>query len=101
MPLLPETKYLRLVNKYETPMDGKFKRRQTGAMLLDSQSATVRTVDRINVRLPAEVFEAMDAARGARPGHISRNTWMTDAIEEKLTRERVEADERKVGAAHA
>jgi hypothetical protein len=53
----------------------------------DSKSSAVRGLDRINLRLPGETFEAIDAARGDRPGAVSRNTWITEAIEEKLARE--------------
>lgn len=61
-------------------------RRQRGAMI-DSPSETVRGLDRINLRLSAGTFAAIDRARGARAGHISRNTWLTEAVEEKLARE--------------
>jgi hypothetical protein len=60
-------------------------------MAPDSNSASVRTLDRINLRLSGETFEAIDSARTARPGNISRNTWITEAVEEKLARERAEA----------
>ena len=43
--------------------------------------------DRINLRLSTEVFAAIDEARADRPGSISRNTWITEAIQEKLLRE--------------
>jgi predicted HicB family RNase H-like nuclease len=56
-------------------------------MLADSTSTTVRSLDRINLRLPGETFEAIDASRNARPGNISRNTWITEAIAEKLVRD--------------
>ena len=56
-------------------------------MTSDSKMATVRSLDRINLRLPAETFDAIDASRTARPGNVSRNTWITEAIEEKLERE--------------
>jgi hypothetical protein len=59
-------------------------------MLPDSKTATIRSLDRINLRLPAETFDAIDAARADRPGNISRNTWITEAIEEKLARDRAE-----------
>ena len=59
-------------------------------MLPDSKSAMIRSLDRINLRLPAETFEAIDAARAGRPGNISRNTWITEAVEEKLARDRAE-----------
>ena len=53
----------------------------------DSKGSAVRGLDRINLRLPGETFEAIDAARADRPGAVSRNTWITEAIEEKLARE--------------
>jgi predicted HicB family RNase H-like nuclease len=46
----------------------------------------VAAMDRINLRLTPETFSAIDAARGARPGRVSRNTWIAEAIEEKLAR---------------
>lgn len=52
----------------------------------DSPSPSV-TLDRLNLRLSGEVFAAIDAARLARPGHVSRNTWLTEAVQEKLARE--------------
>jgi hypothetical protein len=70
-------------------------------MIADSKSALVRTLDRINLRLPAETFEAIDVARGARPGNISRNTWINEAVEEKLARDRAENGESGRGADHA
>jgi predicted HicB family RNase H-like nuclease len=55
-------------------------------MVSPAKQATVRSLDRINLRLPTEVFDAIDQARLSRPGNISRNTWITEAIEEKLQR---------------
>jgi hypothetical protein len=57
-------------------------------MKIDSKSATVRSLDRINLRLEGETFAAIDAACAARPGNVSRNTWIAEAVEEKLARER-------------
>ncbi|AWJ87747.1 hypothetical protein TSH58p_30155 (plasmid) [Azospirillum sp. TSH58] len=42
---------------------------------------------RINLRLPAEIFEAMDRLRKAGAGKVSRNTWIAMAIEEKIERD--------------
>jgi predicted HicB family RNase H-like nuclease len=70
-------------------------------MIPDSKSSTVRALDRLNLRLPGETFEAIDAARQARPGNISRNTWITEAVEEKLARERGQADTEKAAQRHA
>lgn len=44
-------------------------------------------MDRINLRLSAQVFQVIDEARSKRPGNVSRNTWIAEAIEEKLARE--------------
>lgn len=40
-----------------------------------------------SLRLDPEVWMAIDAARLRRAGSISRNTWITEAIAEKLARE--------------
>jgi hypothetical protein len=53
----------------------------------DSKPTTVRSLDRINLRLVGDTFAAIDAACAARPGNVSRNTWIAEAIEEKLARE--------------
>lgn len=53
----------------------------------DSKTAIVRSLDRINLRLAAETFAAIDAACDARPGNVSRNTWIAEAVQEKLARE--------------
>lgn len=59
-----------------------------------TDSATGATgLDRINLRLAADTFAAIDRARLARPGHVSRNTWLSEAVEEKLAREYAAAPE--------
>jgi predicted HicB family RNase H-like nuclease len=70
-------------------------------MIPDSNSSTVRMLDRLNLRLPGETFEAIDTARQARPGNISRNTWITEAVEEKLAREHAQSDSEKAADRHA
>ncbi|CAN5181827.1 hypothetical protein BH11PSE2_BH11PSE2_20780 [soil metagenome] len=67
------------------------RRRHVGSMTTDSTSATVRSLDRINLRLAGETFFAIDTACAVRPGNVSRNTWIAEAIEEKLARDRVAA----------
>ena len=54
---------------------------------MSESPSTPVTLDRLNLRLPGDVFTAIDAARLARPGHVSRNTWLTEAVQEKLARE--------------
>jgi hypothetical protein len=56
-------------------------------MTIPLKSTTVRELDRINLRLSAGTFAAIDAVRADRPGNISRNTWITEAVAEKLARE--------------
>lgn len=59
------------------------------------KSATVRDLDRINLRLSADAFAAIDTARADRAGNVSRNTWITEAIAEKLAREASANDRRE------
>ena len=60
----------------------------------DSKTATVRSLDRLNLRLAAETFADIDAACAARPGNVSRNTWIAEAVQEKLAREPMAAASR-------
>ncbi len=39
---------------------------------------------RMNLRLPQATFAAIDGARAAREGYVSRNTWLAEAVQEKL-----------------
>jgi predicted HicB family RNase H-like nuclease len=50
---------------------------------------SVNALDRINLRLSPEMFESIDSLRAKRPGNVSRNTWIAEAIEERLAREAV------------
>ena len=49
----------------------------------DSRSSAL---ERINLRLPPEVLKAMDAECSRRAGNVSRNTWITEAVTERLAR---------------
>ncbi len=42
---------------------------------------------RFTLRAPQFVFSQIDAVRRARPGFVSRNTWILEAITERLQRE--------------
>lgn len=66
-------------------------------MTTNAKPATVRELDRINLRVSAETFALIDAARAGRPGNVSRNTWITEAIAEKLARETGANDRREEG----
>lgn len=52
-----------------------------------ADSSMLPVLDRINLRLAPETFRAIDEVRSTRPGHVSRNTWLTAAMREKLARE--------------
>ena len=56
-----------------------------------SKPGEIRPIDRINLRLSSGTFEAIDTARASRPGHVSRNTWISEAVQEKLARQQQEA----------
>jgi hypothetical protein len=43
---------------------------------------------RQSLRLEPDVWDEIDHARGKRAGSISRNTWISEAILEKLSRDR-------------
>jgi hypothetical protein len=56
---------------------------------------------RQSLRLDPGVRQAIDTARLRRAGSISRNTWITEAIAEKLAREQNgDAPRGKVGRGH-
>jgi hypothetical protein len=54
-----------------------------------SAAAAIKREDRTrqSLRLDSGVWTAIDAARLRRPGNVSRNTWITEAIIEKLAHE--------------
>jgi hypothetical protein len=49
---------------------------------------------RSNLRLPPEVEDQVDRVRRKRPGKVSRNTWILEAIQEKLARENAANDKK-------
>lgn len=42
----------------------------------------------VNVRVPIQLLEQLDELRGERVGKVSRNTWILEAIEDKIKREK-------------
>jgi hypothetical protein len=66
-------------------------------MQLDSTPPIFRELDRVNLRPSGNTFAEIDAARSSRPGNVSRNTWIAEAIAEKLGRDRVNGAARKTG----
>jgi hypothetical protein len=70
-------------------------------MIANHVSTKLDDRGRQSLRLDAEVWTAIDRARLRRAGSISRNTWITEAIAEKLAREQdVAAATRRVGGDH-
>ena len=61
--------------------------RQLQSMNNPPKPDAIRELDRINLRLSPDTFEAIDTSRNARPGRLFRNTWIAEAIEEKLLRD--------------
>ena len=45
---------------------------------------------RFTLRAPRFLFSKVDGSRRLRAGHVSRNTWILEAITEKLQREAAE-----------
>jgi hypothetical protein len=56
---------------------------------------------RQSLRLEAAIWAAIDQARSRRPGRITRTTWITEAIMEKLTRDSEQELARKEGGDNA
>lgn len=42
---------------------------------------------RQSIRLEKHLWDGIDRVRSERPGNISRNTWITEAVLEKLQRD--------------
>jgi hypothetical protein len=75
-------------NKKETTLDEAPMWRHPGAMLADSKATFVRALTRVNLRLAAKAFEAIDECRGQWLGNITHNIWTAESIEEKLAGDR-------------
>jgi hypothetical protein len=58
--------------------------RLVGAMAANHPS---ETDTRQSLRLPANLCARLDMARAKRAGNVSRNTWIIEAVVEKLSRE--------------
>ena len=55
-------------------------------MKADHKDSRSSALERINLRLSPEVLEAIDAECSRRAGSVSRNTWITEAVTERLAR---------------
>lgn len=55
-------------------------------MKADQKDSRSSALERINLRLSHEVLEAIDAECSRRAGSVSRNTWITEAVTERLAR---------------
>lgn len=54
---------------------------------MNNITKTQKNRDRTSLRLESELVALMDQARAKRVGVVSRNTWIAEAIQEKLSRE--------------
>lgn len=75
---------------------------QCGATLapMNSPAKASKDRDRTSLRLNAELLAMIDRARSTRAGVVSRNTWITEAIQEKLARELGETTQKERSRAH-
>jgi predicted HicB family RNase H-like nuclease len=55
-------------------------------MKTNHQESQSQCLQRINLRLSAEALAAIDAECACRVGNVSRNTWIVEAIQERLDR---------------
>ncbi|MDR2129481.1 MAG: hypothetical protein LBP52_10525 [Burkholderiaceae bacterium] len=55
-------------------------------MKADRKDSRSSALERINLRLFPKVLEAIDAECSRRAGSVSRNTWITEAVTERLAR---------------
>ena len=59
---------------------------------VDTQPARTR----LNVRFEESVWNRIDALRSKRAGFVSRNSWILEAVMEKLSRESAEASRKEL-----
>jgi len=55
-------------------------------MKTNNQESQNQCLQRINLRLSAEALAAIDSECALRVGNVSRNTWIVEAIQERLDR---------------
>lgn len=74
---------------------------QSGAkmapMKTDPNKSRSNALERINLRLSPEVLEAIDAECSRRAGNVSRNTWITEAVTERLIRLTSSSNQQETG----
>ncbi len=60
-----------------------------GGSSADSQEENAEKERIFNLRVPESLVAKVDALRKRRTGKISRNTWILEAIEDKIARESI------------
>ena len=60
-----------------------------GGSSADSQEENAEKERIFNLRVPESLVAKADALRKRRTGKISRNTWILEAIEDKIARESI------------
>jgi len=63
------------------------------------KSSRSNALERFNLRLAPDVLEAIDAECSRRAGNVSRNTWIAEAVTERLAR--LDSSSRQQGAGEA
>lgn len=60
------------------------------APMVRQLKTTALNTGRSNLRLPKQVLRSIDIARGRRAGYVSRNSWIAEAVCEKLSKEEID-----------
>jgi hypothetical protein len=71
-------------------------RRYFGAIVAFTAISASEARVRQSLRLDPDLWEKIDRERGRRAGSVSRNTWITEAILEKLSRDRDDKKQRRL-----
>lgn len=71
--------------------------RQNGVMKKVPSDTPAQPPSRLNLRLAPEILDFIDASCAARSGSVSRNTWIIEAIQEKLASEKPTAHVKRKG----
>lgn len=72
---------------------------QNGAIMVTMRKAVSKKqqppVGRFTLRLPPDMVKAIEAECARRAGKVSRNTWIAEAVQEKLERAKTAARQSK------
>jgi predicted HicB family RNase H-like nuclease len=79
-----ESEFAALINAGGSSAVSEAEKKELARQKRQAKKLTEPTV---NVRIPVHLLTRLDALRTKRTGKISRNTWILEAIEDKIERE--------------